>query len=62
VPNRVTANGATFNDLLGAAVAGASNHGAKVSAVSALSNGWKSAGLISGRDHGAIVSCTARSK
>ncbi len=23
---------------------------------------WKSAGLISGRDHGAIVSCTAKSK
>ena len=60
VANRVMPNGATFNDLI-AAIGGA-NHGAKVSGVSQLSNGWKSAGLISGRDHGAIVSCTARSK
>lgn len=61
VTNRVTANGATFNDLIAAALGGG-NHGANVSAVSKLSNGWKSAGLISGRDHGAIVSCTAKSK
>lgn len=60
VANQTMPNGATFNDLL-AAVSGA-NHGQRVSAVSALSNGWKSAGLISGRDHGAIVSCVARSK
>lgn len=60
VTNQVMPNGATFNDLI-AAIGGA-NHGAKVSTVSALSNSWKSAGLISGRDHGAIVSCTAKSK
>lgn len=60
VANQVMPNGATFNDLI-AAIGGA-NHGAKVSGVSQLSNGWKSAGLISGRDHGAIVSCTAKSK
>lgn len=62
VANRLLPNGATFNDLLGAAAAGAANHGARVSAVTQLSNAWKSAGLISGRDHGAITSCVARSK
>ena len=62
VPNTVLPSGASFNDLLAAAVSGAQNHGARVSAVSALANGWKSAGLISGRDHGAIVSCVAKSK
>ncbi len=60
VANQVLPNGATFNDLIASIVA--ANHGAKVSAVSQLSNGWKSAGLISGRDHGAIVSCIAKSK
>ena len=62
VPNKVLPSGASFNDLLATAVSGAANHGAKVSAVSSLANAWKSAGLISGRDHGAIVSCVARSK
>lgn len=62
VANQVLSNGATFNDLLATAAAGATNHGKLVSAVTQLSNGWKNAGLISGRDHGAITSCTARSK
>lgn len=62
VANQLLPNGATFNDLMATAVSGAANHGARVSAVSNLSNGWKSAGLISGRDHGAIVSCVAKSK
>nr|MBA3949661.1 hypothetical protein [Acidobacteriota bacterium] len=52
----------SFNDLLASAVSGAANHGATVSAVTSLANGWKAAGLISGRDHGAIVSCVAKSK
>jgi hypothetical protein len=61
VTNRLQPNGATFNDLIGQAYAGAGgNHGAWVSAVSALSNGWKSAGLISGQEHGKIVSCVAK--
>jgi hypothetical protein len=62
VANQVLPNGATFNDLLATAAAGATSHGQLVNAVSHLSNGWKDAGLISGRDHGAIVSCVARSK
>jgi len=61
VINRVQSNGARFNDLIGQAFAAAGgNHGAWVSAVSALSNGWKSAGLISGQEHGKIVSCVAK--
>jgi hypothetical protein len=61
VTNRLLANGATFNDLIGQAfTAAAGNHGAWVSAVSALSNGWKNAGLISGQEHGKIVSCVAK--
>jgi hypothetical protein len=62
VANRTMPNGATFNDLLAVAVSGGATHGQHVSAVTALSNAWKSAGLISGRDHGAIVSCVARAK
>ncbi len=62
VANQLLPNGATLNDLLASAAAGAANHGARGSAVTQLSNGWKSAGLISGRDHGAITSCVARSK
>jgi hypothetical protein len=62
VANQLLPNGATFNDLMATAVSGAANHGARVSAVTGLSNGWKSAGLISGRDHGAIVSCVAKAK
>lgn len=62
VGNQVLPNGATFNDLLATAAAGATNHGELVSAVTQLANAWKSAGLISGRDHGAITSCVARAK
>lgn len=46
---------------MAAAVSAGVNHGAVVNAVRALSNQWKAAGLISGRDHGTIVSCVARS-
>ena len=54
---------ATFkvNDLIGAAANGAKNHGAYVSAVTKLADGWKKAGLISGKDQGKITSCAARS-
>jgi hypothetical protein len=63
VRNHLFGNGATFNDLIGAAYAAANgNHGAFVSAVTKLADGWKKAGLISGREQGAITSCAARSK
>lgn len=55
-------NGTWANDLIAAAYASAANHGAFVRAVTALSNGWKKSGLITGREHGAIVSCAARTK
>lgn len=55
-------NGTWANDLIAAAYASAANHGAFVKAVTDLSNGWKAAGKISGREHGEIVSCAARTK
>lgn len=62
VGNQHLGDGSWFNDLIGAAQAGAANHGQLVRAVAALADGWKKAGLISGRDQGAIVSCAGRSK
>ena len=62
VANKHLGNGSWFNDLIGAAQASAANHGKFVSAVSDLADGWKKAGLISGAEQGAIVSCAARSK
>ncbi len=62
VANQVLSNGATFNDLIATARAAARNHGQFVNAVTQLAAGWRNAGLISGRDHGAITSCVARSK
>ena len=50
--NQLLSNGATFNDLVAQAAAQASNHGEFVSAVTDLGNGWKRAGLISGRVEG----------
>jgi len=57
----VLSDGASFNDLIGTAASGAGNHGQFVNAVADLADGWKKAGLISGRDQGRIVSCAARS-
>lgn len=48
--------------LIGAARSSASNHGGFVSAVAALADCWKKAGLITGRQQGAIVSCAARTR
>jgi hypothetical protein len=62
VENRHLGGGTWSNDLLAAAKASSANHGAFVSAVSALTNEWKKAGLITGRQQGAIVSCAARTK
>lgn len=59
VANHVFADGGSFNDLIGACAAGAANHGAFVSCVTQLANGWKHAGLISGAKKGRITSCAA---
>ena len=65
VANVLLSNGATMNDLIGEAVdkivAAGGNHGQVVKAVSVLTRGWwKTDGIISGRDHGKITSCIAR--
>lgn len=62
VVNTVLVDGATFNDLIQQAATDARNHGMFVSAVGHLSEGWRSAGLISGRDHGQITRAAARSR
>ena len=61
VANQLFGSGASMNDLIAAAIAGAPNHGAAVNAVAALTNEWKGDGLISGKEKGAIQSCIARS-
>ncbi len=59
VANHVFADGSSFNDLIGACAAGAANHGAFVSCVTQLANGWKNAGLITGAEKGRITRCAA---
>jgi len=61
VANHVFPSGCGFNDLIASCAASAGNHGQFVSCVSALTNEWKQAGLISGAQKGAIVSCAAGS-
>lgn len=61
VDNQTLGDGSNFNDLLGACSVEAKNHGAYVSCVSHLTNGWKKAGLISGSEKAVIVEAAARS-
>ena len=60
-PNLLGADGCTFSDDIAEAAAGAVNHGRFVSSVTRLMNAAKGAGLISGAQKGAVVSCAARS-
>ncbi|HKR14064.1 MAG TPA: PA domain-containing protein [Pyrinomonadaceae bacterium] len=62
VANHLFANGCTMSDLLSELKANASNHGGYVSAVSHLTNQWKSDGLISGAQKGKIQSAAAKNK
>jgi hypothetical protein len=55
------ADGCTFADDIDEAAAGAGNHGGFVSAVTKLMNEAKKAGLISGDQMGAVMSCAAES-
>ncbi len=57
VDNQNLDDGATFNDEIGAAIAGAKNHGQAKSATTKLANEWKKEGLISGKDKGTVTSC-----
>jgi hypothetical protein len=51
----------TMSDLIADCAASATNHGEFVSCVSHLTNEWKAAGLITGREKGKIQSCAGRS-
>ena len=62
VANWEIGNGTWANDVIAAAYAAAANHGAFVNAVSKITDSWKKAGLITGRQQGAIVSCAAKTK
>jgi PA domain len=63
VPNTLFANGCTMSDLLTDLFNNhTANHGDYASAVSALTNQWKTDGLISGAQKGAIQSAAARNK
>jgi len=62
VANWHMGGGTWANDLIAAAYTSVANHGAFVRAVASLADGWKKAGLITGREQGAIVSCAARTK
>lgn len=62
VPNHLFGTGCTMSDLLADLAEGAANHGAYVSAVSHLTNQWKSEGLITGAQKGKIQSAAAKNK
>jgi beta-glucanase (GH16 family) len=60
-PNLLAAGGCTFSDDIADAAAAATNHGGFVSGVTQRMNAAKKAGLISGAQKGAVVSCAAGS-
>jgi uncharacterized membrane protein len=60
VDNALDGDGCTISDLIAEVAAGASNHGGFVSGVAHLLNDLKKAGVISGRDQGAIQRCAAQ--
>jgi hypothetical protein len=62
VENRVMPDGTTLMDAVGAMTAAyVGNHGGFVTAVTQAANQWKDAGIISGREKGAITACAAQS-
>ena len=60
VTNHLLSDGCTIADLITEAAAGASDHGEFVSTVASLTNDLKKAGIISGREKGAIQSAAAQ--
>ena len=62
VANWSNGEGLYANDQIATAYSSSRNHGAFLSAVAALTDGWKKGGHITGRDEGAITSCAARTK
>jgi len=61
VPNTLLANGCTISDQVSHIEAGARNHGAFVSGVAHMTNDLVGAGVISGKQKGAIQSAAAHS-
>ena len=57
VPNTILDTGCTISDLVAQCATGAANHDAFVSCVSHLTNDLKSAGVITGAQKNAIMSC-----
>jgi hypothetical protein len=62
VPNHLFANGCTMADRIADVAAQARNHGAFVSGVAHLTNGWKRQRIITGAQKGAIQSCAGKAK
>jgi hypothetical protein len=60
VPNPLFVTGCTLTDLINDLEVGADNHGAYVSAVTALTDELRSRELLSGKQKGAIQACAAR--
>jgi hypothetical protein len=60
-PNLLGADGCTFSDDIATAAVDAPSHGGFVSSVARLMNDAKKAGLITGAQQGAVVSCAASS-
>jgi hypothetical protein len=61
VVNAEVADGCSMNDLIEECAGEEENHGSFVSCVARLTNAWKKAGLITGKEKGAMQSCAARS-
>ena len=59
VSNELFDDGCTMSDLIAECANQAGNHGQFVSCVSHLANDWNAAGLVSGKEKGAITSCAA---
>lgn len=60
VENHLFGDGCTMRDLIGDCENNPASHGKCVSCVSHLTNAWKKAGLITGKQKGAIQSCAAQ--
>ena len=60
VPNKLVDDQHTISDLILQCAAGTRNHGQFVRCVAQLSNGLKKAGMISGKDKGAIMRCAGQ--
>jgi hypothetical protein len=61
VVNEEFPDGCSMNDRIAECVGEEENHGSFVSCVARLTNVWKKAGLITGKEKGAMQSCAARS-